>query len=203
MTAPPMRREDRFAAYLRDLEAREDGDARAALAALRRGLGKAPGEVAEVARYVMPFISDNDRPQRVAAYFRVAALFASHRLSWSPGDGQHLTNLGASFRRLAGPDGPDQNEGAKRRFVALLNAHPEELDRHLRHAVSLLKAKDVTIDWAQLLRDVQGWDDEDRHVQLAWARAFWGGGRAAADAPTGDATDLEAAGSAAPTATPA
>jgi CRISPR system Cascade subunit CasB len=186
MTAPPSR-EHRFAEHLRDLAAREDSDARAALAALRRGLGKAPGEVAEVARYVMPFISDNDRPQRVEAYFRVASLFASHRLSWQPGDGRRLTNLGVSFRRLAGAEGQDESEGAKRRFVALLNAHPEELDRHLRHAVSLLKAHEVGIDWAQLLRDVQRWDDEDRQVQLAWARGFWGGGRAAAD--PGDAAD--------------
>ena len=60
--------------------------------------------------------------------------------------------------------------------MALLNAHPDELGRHLRHAVSLLKAHEVPIDWAQLLRDVQEWTYEGRPVQLDWARAFWAGG---------------------------
>ncbi|MCC6416631.1 MAG: type I-E CRISPR-associated protein Cse2/CasB [Gemmataceae bacterium] len=177
MTVPQPTREQRFADHLAGLAAREDSDARAALAALRRGLGKEPGEVAEVAREVMPFIHDTDPPRRVAAYFRVASLFAGHQLSWRPADDRRLTNLGASFRILAGPPGRDENEGATRRFVALLNAHPEELDRHLRHAISLLRAHEVAIDWAQLLRDVQRWDDDERRVQLAWARAFWGAGR--------------------------
>jgi hypothetical protein len=104
---------------------------------------------------------------------------------------------------MAGAEGTDENEGVKRRFVALLNAHPEELDRHLRHAVSLLSANEIRIDWAQLLRDVQQWDDEDRQVQLAWARAFWGGDRPTSDAdeaansPGADAAEPGAAGAAA------
>src|SRR4051812_42438534 len=89
-----------------------------------------------------------------------------------------MTNLGASFSRLVGND---EKLGAKSRFVALLNAHPDELDRHLRHAVSLLKSHDapVAIDWGQLGRDIQEWTYEDRGVQGDWARAFWGSGRAA------------------------
>lgn len=173
----PSPRDRRFSEYLRGLALREDGDARAALAALRRGLGKEPGEVAEVAQQVMPWIGEHDRDGVIAAYFQVAALFAGHRISWPSSDGGRLTNLGASFRRLAGPPGGPDEPGPERRLVALLNAHPDEVDRHLRHAVSLLKSKEIGIDWAQLLRDVQEWGYEDRGVQKAWARAFWGSGR--------------------------
>ena len=45
-------REERFVEYLEELERNED---RAALAALRRSLGKSPGEAAEAHRYVLPF----------------------------------------------------------------------------------------------------------------------------------------------------
>ena len=201
----PSPRERAFAEHLRALAGREDSGARAALAALRRGLGKEPGEVAEVAQHVMPWIVESDRPETVAAYFQVAALFASHRLAWADGERSRMTNLGASFRRLVGND---ENPGAERRFVALLNAHTDELDRHLRHAVSLLKSQDspVPIDWAQLLRDIQEWTYEDRHVQQAWARAFWGSGRASedgAESPEGPAALATSGPESEPSAIPA
>ena len=44
----PTTQERRFAEHLASLAGREDGDARAALAALRRGLGKEPGEAADL-----------------------------------------------------------------------------------------------------------------------------------------------------------
>ena len=178
----PFPRERRFAEHLAGLAIRANegnSDARAALAALRRGLGKEPGEVAEVAQQVMPWIGEHDRTDTVAAYFQIAALFAGHRGSWQHTDGERLTNLGASFRRLAGPPGGPDESGPERRFVALLNAHPDDLDRHVRHAVSLLKSDVIPVDWAQLLRDIQEWTHEARRVQRAWARAFWGSGYSA------------------------
>jgi CRISPR system Cascade subunit CasB len=181
----PYPQERRFAEHLASLAGREDGDARAALAALRRGLGKTPGEAAEAARYVFPWLHDTASTRQADAYFQVAALFATHQLSWHRGDGDRALNLGGSFRRLAPPDS-DDGAGAQRRFVALLNAHPDELDRHLRHAMSLLKSHDVPVDWAQLLRDVQEWTYENRPVQLDWARAFWGGGPAPDEAAQAD-----------------
>lgn len=184
----PYPQERRFAEHLASLAGREDGDARAALAALRRGLGKEPGEAAEAARYVFPWLHQDAGVRQIKAYFQIAALFATHQGSWHRGEGDRALNLGGSFRRLAGPAGSDEGAGAERRFVALLNAHPDELDRHLRHAVSLLKAQQVPIDWAQLLRDVQEWTYEGRPVQLDWARAFWAGGPASDQAGDANAT---------------
>lgn len=59
------------------------------------------------------------------------------------------------------------------RFVALLNAHPDDLDDHLRHAVSLLKTHEQPLDWFRLLEDLLQWDHPDGHVQLRWARDFY------------------------------
>lgn len=185
-TALPVRREERFVAYLAGLAAAED---RAALAALRRSLGKAPGEAAEAYRYVAPWLPDTPRWGEEEAYCLVAALFAWHPHDWPANERVGPTNLGASLRRLAermerrnsgaGGSAPaaaamgSTNPAVERRLVALLNCHRDDLPEHLRRVVGLLRAHDVPVDWALLLRDVRDWQRDDRRVQRAWARAYW------------------------------
>ncbi len=173
--SPPNERERRF---VRSLEQLRDEENRAALAALRRGLGKSPAETAEMHRYVLPWISPDAPPWEEEPYYLIASLFAWHQISWPEGDSTEPTNLGASFARLAREV---EGESVERRFVAMLNCHREDLPAHLRHAVGLLKGREVPIDWAQLLSDVRHWGRESRSVQLEWARAFWGA------APEGEA----------------
>lgn len=161
--------ERRFAAYLESLVAGED---RAALAALRRGLGKEPGTAAEMYPHVVPWLPHGARPWEENAFYLVAALFADHQIPWPRSDDRpEATNLGASFARLAAQTA---SASVEKRFVALLECHRDDLPTHLRHAISLLKSKDVPVDWPRLLRDIRGWDREDRRVQRDWARAFWG-----------------------------
>jgi CRISPR system Cascade subunit CasB len=62
----------------------------------------------------------------------------------------------------------------ERRFVALLKAHPDDLAGQLRQAISFLKAKEVPVNWSQLLLDMCAWDHPQRYVQRRWATAFWG-----------------------------
>lgn len=157
-----------FTTYLSRLVERDD---RAALAALRRGLGKAPGEAAEMFPYVMPFISDAMTLRRQDDYFLVASLFAAHQLSWLSVPGEAgASNFGASFRRLrAAVD----SKSIEQRFAALLAADRSDLPHHLRHAVSLLKAHDVRVNWSQLLHDLGGWEWTSRSVQRTWAQAYW------------------------------
>lgn len=155
----------RFVEMLKRLVKRED---LGALAALRRGLGRAPGAASEMYPYVVPYLPDNERDED--AFFLVAALFAWHRDDWQSTNSAADTNFGASYRRLW-----DETESGsvEQRFVALLNARSEDLPEHLRHAVGQLKSKEIPINWLQLLRDVMRWDSETRVVQRAWSRAFW------------------------------
>jgi CRISPR system Cascade subunit CasB len=159
---------ERFISYLEELARNED---RAALAALRRSLGKSPGEAAETHRYVLRF---NPEPWEETAFYLVAGLFAMHPENWpKKEDDKRLTNFGASFAWVRSKT--DSDSSIERRFVALLDCHADDLADHLRHAVSLLKAKEVPVDWLQLLRDLRNWNHEERRVQRRWARAFWGG----------------------------
>lgn len=159
---------ERFAEYLEKLYREED---RAALAALRRGLGKRAGEAMEMHRYVLPNLRGVSAQQE-DAYYIVAALFGFYpSLNWQHTDEKQSTNLGASLRKLA--DENENDSSIERRFVALLNCRNEELPEHLRQIVSLLKTRDVLVDWARLIRDINFWNDEERQVQRNWSRAFW------------------------------
>jgi CRISPR system Cascade subunit CasB len=150
-----------FVEYLESLR-----DDRAALAALRRGLGQPPGTVADMYRYVVPWLPENARPQQEAAYYLVAALFGYHPAEGGAG------NMGDHFARARDPQGDDT--AIERRFTALLAAHPDDLEFYLRQAVSFLRSKEVPVQWHQLLSDVLAWGHPDRYIQKRWANAFWG-----------------------------
>jgi CRISPR system Cascade subunit CasB len=160
----------RFIGHLEALRERRD---RAALAALRRALGKEPGAAPEAYPIVMPYLPEGagDRVERI--HFLVGSLFALHQKSWPRTEGDRSRHdLGASMRILAErrPGG-----GVERRFGALLACDEAELGEHLRHVVALLKSEEVPIDWARLLADLKEWNYERRPVQRRWARSFWAG----------------------------
>jgi len=157
------RKSREFARYLDGLAKRED---RAALAALRRGLGKQPGEAAEMFPYLARWSMN---PWEEDTYYLTASLFALHPASWSGDQSNH--NFGAS---LAWLNRNSEGAGVERRLVAMLNADRDTLPDHLRHAVALLKGKEISVDWACLIEDLNGWEHESRYVQRRWARSFWG-----------------------------
>lgn len=139
---------------------------RKALAILRRGLSKSPGEDIAVYRYVIPFAPKGEELQR--SYFIVASLFAVHPCQ-RPNE---RFSFGVSWRKLQQQD-TSSEESCERRFIALINAPSDIVHEHLRHAVALMKAKSVAVDWEQLLKDLMRWDNPNRSTQRNWARDFW------------------------------
>lgn len=165
--------------FIKDLKELAGSKDRGALAQLRRGLGREPGSALAMAPYVTRYIPAASREWEEAAYYLVAALFAWHPRNWDEAEAEAQGhNLGASFARLAAQQGPSGGlaGSTEQRFVALLNSHRDDLHVHLRQAVSLLKSKDIPVDWVQLLADVCRWNAPDRTVQRAWAKAFWASG---------------------------
>lgn len=151
----------RFVQYLCGLAEAEN---RAALAALRRGLGKPPGTTPEMFRYVEPWLPSSYGGED---HYLVAALFALHPASTDSG------NLGTTFAQVRhARGGTEAEDSLEKRFVALLNSHQDDLPDHLRHAVSLARGH-APVNYAQLLADLAYWDHPDRFVQRQWARAYW------------------------------
>jgi CRISPR system Cascade subunit CasB len=141
---------------------------RAALAMLRRGLGKQPGEAIEVYRVIGDFAANTKSKTQETNLHTVATLFGLYPSESREGSA-YDSNLGASVSDLSNKPNRD---GIEKRFVALLNAHADDLPDHLRQMVGLLKANDVKINWLQLLNDLHWWDRDDREVQRRWAKSF-------------------------------
>jgi CRISPR system Cascade subunit CasB len=174
MTTGTLSTEYAFVAGLQSLATKDN---RAALAGLRRGLGKDPSEAFEAHRYIAGRLPENASDWQVRCHYLVAALFALHPETAPAGDGPR--SLGAGMARVAANNRAG-GESIERRFNALLASDREALPDHLRHAVQLLKGAEVPLDWARLLRDIQHWDAEGlRAPRYVWAREFWRG-RAAA-----------------------
>lgn len=177
MTAPaPPERQRPLIARLVQLKERDD---RAALAALRRGLGKPAGAASEMFPYVEPFIPVNDYARNVDAAYLVASLFGLHPNHGGPSDdarSRQQRGFGASLAHIRRREGgEDEDEGVARRLGALLNCDREALPEHLRHLVTLFHSRslETPIDFGQLYDDIVRWDAPDRHVQRDWAAGFW------------------------------
>ena len=139
---------------------------RAALAALRRGLGQPPGTVPAMYPYVVPWLPEGLHAGQEAAYYLIAALFAAHPAAGGVGNmGSHLGALRSGVQ--------ERDAALERRFTTLLAAHPDDLPFYLRQAVSLLRSKEVPINWHQLYSDVLAWGHPRCYVQQRWARSLW------------------------------
>ncbi len=167
---PPHDRAGGFVAFLRGLAERDD---RGALAALRRSLQEPTGIAMSACPYVVPFLpAESKDPFRERAFFLLGGLFALHP------DHADGVSLGHAFRNInagtaEGQKGRD-NESMRSRFVALLDAHADDVADHFRHAVSLARAKEIRLDWVRTLRDLLHWRAPDRWVQRRLATDFWG-----------------------------
>jgi CRISPR system Cascade subunit CasB len=154
--------QDRFLSALRKV-APEDPEHwdRGALAELRRGLhGESWRVLARVGR-VFSVVKDD---KFIDAAILLGGLFAMH-----PKPGGYRT-IGHAFSNIK-----DESGSIEKRFVALLDADKEDLGDHLRHAISLLKAKNdsAAINWSRLLQDILDWENPSRYVQRQWARDYW------------------------------
>jgi CRISPR system Cascade subunit CasB len=144
-----------FVQRLYDLAARKD---RAALAELRRSFSNPLAALP----YVVPFLAKDATRRDEAALSLVAGLFALHP---EPGS----LSLAKALSILA-----KDSDSVALRFRALLDADAEDLPTHLRHAVSLVRSRDLAIDYDDLLAAVRWWGSENKNRQRAWARDFWG-----------------------------
>ncbi|MBI3424167.1 MAG: type I-E CRISPR-associated protein Cse2/CasB [Acidobacteria bacterium] len=176
---------------------------------MRRTLGKDPDHAMRAYEYVVRWTQNLDEqfPRRaydkaqhaqyewhVSCYFHVASLFAYYHQgrSWHHAAdlGKAARNFGASLRLLDEGQRKESNAGEaqerskslEKRITALLMSRRADLPERLRHAVALLKAEKIPVDWVQLLEDLKWWDEDSSRrsssnpipsVQRRWANSFW------------------------------
>jgi CRISPR system Cascade subunit CasB len=131
-----------------------------AMAALRRGIGHGLADIdPAVMPYVTRFMDADEGPELFAL---LGNLYAKH-----PQHTANAENLGAALARAMASDSQE------RRFHSLLAARGDELVTRLREAVSLLASAEQPLDYVRLYQDLAGWEDDQRKVQMGWAREFW------------------------------
>lgn len=149
-----------FVSYLKEFVEKDD---RAALANLRRGLGKEVGTSTEMYRYIFPKLRYKSDEK---AYFLLASLFGFYS------NANHTEgNLGASIASIK-----DKSGSIEKRFVALLNSREEVLSEHLRQIVALLRSEKAPVNWIELLKGIKFWSNSNRSIQRDWGRSFWSSG---------------------------
>jgi CRISPR system Cascade subunit CasB len=149
---------------------KNESKGRAALAILKRGIAKPPGEYREMYSYILPFLANEEDGSQEGfswkqqCYFLTASLFAMNPIqnpNYSFAEAMHYVKI-------------QKDSGSiEKRFMAILSCRREDLPKHLRHAVSLIEAEKISFDWIRFLRDIKRWSDTYRLVQKKWAKEYW------------------------------
>lgn len=152
----------------------------AALAKLRRGLGKKLGEAPELLAYVLPDedITPYENSEKFVekAMYTTLTLYAWHQQGHK---GQCMSenenSFGKAIRKLVRSD--KSNESAViRRFNQVLTAKSlTELAVHARGLVGLLKRDSISVNYPELAVDFYWFQQENfrRNVLLKWGRDFY------------------------------
>lgn len=157
-----------------------DASATAALARLRRGVGKEPGELLDILEFTFStdFV-DSDDPESASPAERAAhlamTLFAAHQQSRGERMHRRGVGLGTALRSLHSGDPKSLPDPLIRRFRMLGTADSlPELSHHLRGVVQLLRAGAIPLDYGLLADQLVAWQRFDRNtVQLNWGRQFY------------------------------
>ncbi|MFD7161747.1 type I-E CRISPR-associated protein Cse2/CasB [Kribbella sp. NPDC059898] len=164
--------------------------ARADLARLRRGLGKAPGAVPEIWEMTIGSIPpelawNGDEPSRAEVAAHAAfTLYALHQQAFSRPAHVAGVGFGTAVRRLATGSA---EAAVTRRFMAVSTAGSiEELLTHARGLITQLRGTGHGLDYAMLADDIHALITPNREnkVKLAWGRGFYhGAGDSRIDGP--------------------
>jgi CRISPR system Cascade subunit CasB len=142
------------------------------LAALRRGLGRAPGDVPAMWPFYTTLTASGAVTRRLAAEHAALTLFAVHQQSrrtpaHCPGVG-----VGAIAAQLRDHK-KTSNEAVERRFGAAATATSyTEVVAHLRGLITQFRLLDGGLDYTRLVEDLRLWQQPE-HV--ASVRRRWGG----------------------------
>ena len=150
-----------FIDWLEDLNAR-DSKVRAVL---RRSLSFKPGVFFPAYPYVEPFVKTETNEWRRGMHYLTAGLWAAH---WREGRAGQPMSIG---KACAAHQAASNSMSTEQRFIALLDADPDQLPYRLRQMMALLK--DQSLDYASLLTGLVRWNDDRKPTQNAWARDFY------------------------------
>ena len=159
-------------AYLRHTIEHRPG----AKSALRRGLRRSPVECTRMHAFIPKrFVPDWGLDgARERAVYTVAALAGTWPDLLNNRSGR---TIGGALGELGG----DRRDWAERRLTQLCRSDATQMNDRLASTISALARWGVTVDLAQLARDLDRWEGNQARIVRAWVRDF--------DAPSGGSGD--------------
>jgi CRISPR system Cascade subunit CasB len=158
------------------------GEKKAALARLRRGVGKEAGTVPETWPYLYAGFPDElagkgGAPSHAENAAHIAlTLYAMHAQGKGVVHAEDAGSLGTAANRLKRLK-PAGEPGVKRRFDALFTAKTtEEISLHARGIIQLLKQEDIKLDYAGFAADLynlQFGAESAKRVLRKWGKDFY------------------------------
>ncbi|MBR6407359.1 MAG: type I-E CRISPR-associated protein Cse2/CasB [Clostridia bacterium] len=165
------------------LSDQSDSSARASLANLRRGVGRAPGALPELWGEFLSEMPEElfGRGAEISraewAVYTALTMFAFHQQGKDrKTDSMHKEgiSLGAAANRLIKNEGDDRERIARRFYPAATASDMTELSHHLRGLVSLLRSEGIQMDYVRLAADLYLFQNPDfaDAVRLRWGEDF-------------------------------
>lgn len=151
------------------------------LAELRRGIGKRPGEIPQLWKYIFDTMPEefygNDEPSYAEwAVYTALTLYAMHQQGQDKNMYQHGQSIGFAMSRLASDK--DAKERISKRFsMVATSIDMEELSHHIRGVIQLLKRDGIGLDYPKLARDLYLFQIPacSSDVKLRWGQDFYRG----------------------------
>ena len=156
---------------------------KAALAELRHGLGRAPGELPELWGAFLQDLPEElygtsaGASREEWAIYLALTLFALHQQGKNPNTSpmhQQGQVLGKAMGQLI--QTPDDESRVRRRFnVLATSADIQEMSTHLRSVIQLLRGESIPLDYGMLAKDIflYQFPEYAPNVRLAWGRDFY------------------------------
>ncbi len=169
---------------LLSIAGRAESEARAALANLRRGVGRRPGELPQLYGELlqdMPqeMYSSGSKPSYAEwAVYMALTLYAMHQQGKDvKTDNMNRENvsLGNAASELV-TDIDDTERIWKRLYVVASSDDMQEMSYHIRSLIKLLRDKDIPLDYPQLAKDLylyQLSDESAEQIRLKWGQDFY------------------------------
>ena len=165
----------------------ESGETKAALANMRRGVGKTPGEIPALWGLLFDGFPENlmgfdGNPSEAEwAVYTALTLFSVHQQSKSLSDAfmsRENLKFGNAVRLLAHNTKPedDEFERVRRKFnIVATSADIRELSHHLRGLIQLMRSEGIPLDYPKLAADLYEWQFPDGllRVRLNWGQDFY------------------------------
>jgi CRISPR system Cascade subunit CasB len=163
----------------------ESSFTRSTLANMRRGIGRAPGDMPELWGVFLQDMPEEMQGKGGApsyaewAVYTVLTMFSLHQQGWDPNKEPmyvHGEHFGRAVRKLVPPGDEDALTRVQRRFNCVATASDmKELSYYLRGLIQLLRAEGIPIDYPELASDLFYFQIEGSApgIRLKWGQDFY------------------------------